>query len=220
MLSAETTDVRALLAENGVALGANVPPQVLVAAQAYRGMTATGAMARTLATLLFALAGFAWAYSRTTQDFRARNTVETTIMGLLIAASSIAIATTAGIVSVDAVRDRNFFGQYDWTDFFFSATWSPQFQGNSDLGILPLLWGTLYISFIALAFAVPVGLFAAIYMSEYAGQALARRRQADDRDFGRYPHHRLRPVRADHRRPDAARLLRATAWALAAAGHR
>jgi len=37
------------------------------------------------------------------------------------------------------------------------------------LGILPLLWGTLYISFIALALAVPVGLFAAIYLSEYAG---------------------------------------------------
>ena len=44
----------------------------------------------------------------------------------------------------------------------------PNFRGNSDLSILPLLWGTLYISFIALLVAVPIGLFAAIYLSEYA----------------------------------------------------
>jgi phosphate transport system permease protein len=65
---------------------------------------------------------------------------------------------------------RNFFAQYDWTDYFFSSTWSPQFQGNSDLGVLPLLWGTLYISIVALVFAVPVGLFAAIYMAEFASR--------------------------------------------------
>ncbi|NVK34094.1 MAG: phosphate ABC transporter permease subunit PstC, partial [Rhodobacteraceae bacterium] len=47
--------------------------------------------------------------------------------------------------------------------------WSPSFGGGSELGIIPLIWATLYISFIALAVAVPVGLFAAIYLSEYAG---------------------------------------------------
>jgi phosphate transport system permease protein len=53
--------------------------------------------------------------------------------------------------------------------FYFGTSWAPNFRGDSDLSILPLLWGTLYISFIALAVAVPVGLFAAIYLSEYAG---------------------------------------------------
>ena len=67
---------------------------------------------------------------------------------------------------------RNFFSQYDWKDFFLSAEWSPNFRGNSSLGILPLLWGTLYISFIALIFAVPIGLFAAIYLSEYASRRM------------------------------------------------
>jgi phosphate transport system permease protein len=62
----------------------------------------------------------------------------------------------------------SFFQQYDWREFFFSTTWSPNFRGNSQLGILPLLWGTLYISLIALFFAVPIGLFSAIYLSEYA----------------------------------------------------
>ena len=42
------------------------------------------------------------------------------------------------------------------------------FGGGSKLGMLPLLWGTLYISLIALLVSVPIGLFAAIYMSEYA----------------------------------------------------
>src|SRR5690606_2153213 len=57
-----------------------------------------------------------------------------------------------------------------WLDFFFGTEWTPRFQGNSALGILPLLWGTLYISVIALLVAVPIGMFAAIYMSEYASK--------------------------------------------------
>ena len=49
--------------------------------------------------------------------------------------------------------------------------WAPSFSGRggaSELGIIPLLWGTLYISIVALSVAVPIGLFAAIYLSEYA----------------------------------------------------
>ncbi len=120
------------------------------------------------AALLAALAGFVYAYQRIDRDFRARNTVETMVMGLLIAASSIAILTTVGIVFSMVFETGRFFSQYSWTHFFFGTTWSPNFRGNSDLGMLPLLWGTLYISFIALAVAVPIGLFAAIFLSEYA----------------------------------------------------
>lgn len=112
------------------------------------------------------------ALRRNTPGFRARNAVERGMMAVLVLASTIAIATTAGIILSMLFETRNFFALYDWREFFFSATWAPQFQGQSQLGILPLLWGTLYISFIALAFAVPVGLFAAIYMSEYAGRRM------------------------------------------------
>ena len=122
------------------------------------------------AVLVLAMAGLLWSLPRSTPTFRARNLVERGVMGLLILASSVAIATTAGIVLSMLFETRNFFAQYDWRAFFFSSNWSPQFQGNSDLGILPLLWGTLYISFIALALAVPVGLFTAIYLSEYASR--------------------------------------------------
>ncbi|MDF2233264.1 phosphate ABC transporter permease subunit PstC [Albimonas sp. CAU 1670] len=117
---------------------------------------------------LAAAAAFVLALRRIDRDFRARNAVEAMVMGLLIVASSIAILTTLGIVMSMLLETARFFSQYPWTQFFFGTTWSPNFRGDSDLGILPLLWGTLYISFIALAVAVPIGLYAAIYLSEYA----------------------------------------------------
>ncbi|MGB3277837.1 MAG: phosphate ABC transporter permease subunit PstC, partial [Pseudorhodobacter sp.] len=124
-----------------------------------------------LATLASA-AGLSYAILRSRPDFRARVAAENWVLSLLIAAASIAILTTVAIVFSMLFETVNFFGQYSWTEFLFGTTWAPDFRGNSSLGILPLLWGTLYISFIALLFAVPVGLFAAIYLSEYAGPKL------------------------------------------------
>ncbi len=88
----------------------------------------------------------------------------------MIGCSSIAIATTLGIVLSLLFETLRFFQLYPWQDFLFGTQWTPSFGGGSRLGMLPLLWGTLYISLIALVFAVPVGLFAAIYMSEYASR--------------------------------------------------
>ena len=171
-LEAQTIDVRALLGQVGVALGSEVSPEVLAAAQRYRSLTATGSMLKTIVVLLLSLGGFAWAYGRTHKDFRARNVVEQGIMALLILAASLAILTTVGIVFSMLFESLNFFGLHSWSDFFFGSTWAPNFRGDSELSILPLLWGTLYISLIALLVAVPVGLFAAIYLSEYASGAV------------------------------------------------
>lgn len=163
------SDIRGRLAEVGVALGSEVNPEVLAAAQRYRIITKTSNLYMTIIVLGLAILGFVYAISRVRPDYRARNVVETGIMVLLILSASIAILTTIGIVLSMLFETRNFFSQYAWADFFLSTTWSPNFRGNSDLGIIPLLWGTLYISFIALLVSVPIGLFAAIYMSEYAG---------------------------------------------------
>ncbi|KRW93436.1 phosphate ABC transporter permease subunit PstC [Paracoccus sp. MKU1] len=122
--------------------------------------------------LILAAAGLGVALSRSAPGFRARNAVESMVKGLLILCSSIAILTTAGIVFSMLFETGHFFQQYPWQDFFFGTTWSPRFGGGSQLGILPLLWGTIYISLIALAVSVPIGLFAAIYMSEYASAKL------------------------------------------------
>ncbi|WP_375254913.1 phosphate ABC transporter permease subunit PstC [Yoonia sp.] len=125
-----------------------------------------------LVVLGLGVTGFALSLLAIKIESRARTFAERWILGLLIFSSTIAILTTVGIVFSMLFETFNFFGQYDWRDFFFSLTWSPNFRGNSDLGIIPLLWGTLYVSFIALLFAVPIGLFAAIYLSEYAGRGL------------------------------------------------
>jgi phosphate transport system permease protein len=82
------------------------------------------------------------------------------------------ILTTIGIVLSLIFNTVAFFQLYPAAEFFFSPTWNPSFGGGSTLGILPLLWGTLYISLIALVVAVPIGLFTAIYLSEYAGPRL------------------------------------------------
>ncbi|WP_109464549.1 phosphate ABC transporter permease subunit PstC [Albibacillus kandeliae] len=168
----EFTDVRGRLGEVGVALGSDVRPEVLRAAQAYRSMSSKGSLAMTIVVGLLAIGGLALAFSRTNKDFRARNVVERGVMALLILAACIAILTTIGIVLSMLFETMNFFRLHSWTDFFFGSTWAPNFRGDSDLSILPLLWGTLYISFIALLVAVPIGLFAAIYLSEYASNAV------------------------------------------------
>ena len=168
-LDANATDLRARLGELGVALGSDVEPAVLKAAQAYRSMTHNGALSMSVAVLVLAVIGMIWSVTKTNKDFRARNTVENAIMVLLIGAASLAILTTVGIVLSMLFETVNFFGLHNWADFFFGSTWAPNFRGDSELSILPLLWGTLYISVIALLVAVPIGLFAAIYLSEYAG---------------------------------------------------
>ena len=168
----EFTDVRGRLGDVGVALGSDVRPEVLRAAQAYRSMSSKGSLAMTIVVGLLAIGGLALAFSRTNKDFRARNVVERGVMALLILAACIAILTTIGIVLSMLFETMNFFRLHSWTDFFFGSTWAPNFRGDSDLSILPLLWGTLYISFIALLVAVPIGLFAAIYLSEYASNAV------------------------------------------------
>lgn len=165
------TDVRKLLSEAGVALGAEVTPEVLTAAQAYRGMAAWGSVGRSVLSLALAIAGLAYAAMVTNPDFRARNRVEFVVLGLLILASSIAILTTVGIIYSMLNETIKFFGQYPIADFFFGLTWSPNFRGGSDFGLLPLLWGTLYITFVAMLVAVPIGLFSAIYLAEYASKS-------------------------------------------------
>lgn len=59
------------------------------------------------------------------------------------------------------VRIRDFFGGKEWLP---TATPSPQF------GVLPLIMGTLWVSFFAILIALPLGLGVAIYMSELAGE--------------------------------------------------
>ena len=168
----DPSTLRATLAGVGVALGSEVEPYVLAAAETTRGLEARWGLVRGLVVVALGLAGLALAVRAADPAFRARNVVERGMMALLIAAASLAILTTLGIVLSMLFETINFFSLHPWQDFFLGGNWAPNFRGNSELSILPLVWGTLYISIIALMVAVPVGLFAAIYLSEYASPQL------------------------------------------------
>jgi len=68
----------------------------------------------------------------------------------------------------------HFFQSVSPANFFFGTVWDPRFAAagsggaEGQFGLIPLLAGTLYIAFVAMLFAVPIGLMAAIYMAEYA----------------------------------------------------
>jgi phosphate transport system permease protein len=167
-LDVGSDDVRARLAEVGVALGAAVTAEVLQAAQSYRELSGTGSLFLAILTIIIAVAGLAYALKVTAADFRARNRVEGVVLGILMLASTIAILTTIGIILSMLSETFRFATMYPFADFLFGLTWAPTFQGNSQLGLLPLLWGTFYITFVAMLVAVPLGLFTAIYLAEYA----------------------------------------------------
>ena len=119
--------------------------------------------------LIIIMAGIVSIYIfKVTPVFRARYYVVNIVLGILIVAAGIAIITTLGIVASMLFETFRFFELHEWKDFFFGYTWAPNFHGDSEMSILPLLFGTLYISIFALFVAVPVGLFSAIYLAEYA----------------------------------------------------
>jgi phosphate transport system permease protein len=169
-MQADATDLRGKLAVVGVALGADVSQYTFEAAREYRSLKGTLGIGMAVAVLAAAAAGFAFAWSRISVAFRARNVSESFVIAMLIGASFVAVLTTFGIVFSLVFETWHFFELYPAKDFFFSTTWSPKFGGGSSLGILPLLWGTLYVSVIALIVAVPIGLLSAIYLSEYASR--------------------------------------------------
>ena len=130
-----------------------------------------------LAVLALGVAGLggAHAWRKIHPDLRARNRVERVIQWFLIAASSIAIFTTVGIVLSVLFEAIRFFQKVPMTEFLFGLNWSPQMAIRADqvgssgsFGAVPLFTGTLLITSIAMVVAVPVGLMTAIYLAEYS----------------------------------------------------
>jgi phosphate transport system permease protein len=124
---------------------------------------------------IFGLLGLAYGLRMLSVQFRARNYVETIVKYVLLAAACVAVLTTIGIVFSVLFETVRFFQKVSPLDFIFGTQWSPQTAIRADqagssgaFGIVPLVTGTLLITFIAMAIAGPIGLFAAIYMAEYA----------------------------------------------------
>jgi phosphate transport system permease protein len=92
---------------------------------------------------------------------------EDVIKGLLVLAAFISVLTTAGIVLSLVGETIAFFGDVGVGDYLFGTEWAPLFEPAS-FGVLPLVLGTMLISAVAMVVAIPLGLAAAIYLSEYA----------------------------------------------------
>lgn len=60
-------------------------------------------------------------------------------------------------------------GKLDWKEFFTSPNWRPDSVVRPQYGILALLVGTVSVTSLAMLIAVPLGLGAAVYVSEFAG---------------------------------------------------
>ena len=169
-LLASPAALKAALNAAGIVLETEPTPSTLAAAQTARALQASSRFWMTVAALALAALGLLIAYRRISPHYRARAAVERFVMVLLIASSLIAVLTTAGIVASLLIESIYFFQLYPASEFFFSTTWNPKFGGGSSLGIWPLIWGTLYVSAIALIVAVPIGLMSAIYLAEYASR--------------------------------------------------
>jgi phosphate transport system permease protein len=172
-LSLVLNDVRNVVAGN-VAID-TVRPEVAAAAREYLSLRGTSHLALTGLVFVMGIIGTLVVRARIAPALRARNSVERIVEWMLIGCSLIAVLTTVGIIASVVFEAARFFGEVPWYEFLFGLQWSPQTAIRADqvgssgaFGAVPLFWGTMLISGIAMVIAVPIGLFAAIYLAEYA----------------------------------------------------
>ncbi len=91
--------------------------------------------------------------------------VDTTMRYILIAVASTAVLIIFLIILFIAGNGVKLFSDVDPIQFIFNTEWSPS---DGLYGALPMILGTLLVTIGAIAFAFPVGLLAAIYISEFA----------------------------------------------------
>lgn len=112
------------------------------------------------------------------EDFSLRSSSnrvgERIIRGSLFGASAFSILITVGILWALLLPAIDFFRQVPIMDFLTGTRWAPRFKPSS-YGVVPLVVGTLWTTGIALLVAVPFGLGAAVYLSEYAADRTRRR---------------------------------------------
>ena len=87
---------------------------------------------------------------------------------LLLACGLVAVFTTLAIVFILVYESSFFFRHVPVGDFLTDTMWTPLFA-EARYGILPLVSGTLTVTFVALLVAIPLGTIIAIYLSEFAG---------------------------------------------------
>lgn len=164
--------------------------QIQLGAKQYGSFLAMAQNAK-IVLVFTAVIGFTLvAYKKITNNTHAREGVESIFKVVLILCSVVAVLTTAGIIFSLLIESIKFFSQINFFDFLFGLDWSPQKAFVSDtsvvltasekqelsnaFGVVPLFAGTGFIALIAMSVAVPIGLFSAIYLAEYAGSNLRK----------------------------------------------
>ncbi|GHB12077.1 phosphate ABC transporter permease subunit PstC [Modicisalibacter luteus] len=159
-------------------------PAVLVSAVGAFAMLLLGAEIPTLYLLASSLAiaaiGLLLGLKQVRPDFHARQAIERVIQGILAAAAMVSIITTLGILLSIVFEAVRFFQMQSFWEFITGTIWNPGASflaaaGRGDeagsaaqFGSVPLFVGTFIITLIAMMVAIPVGLFSAIYMAEFA----------------------------------------------------
>ena len=101
---------------------------------------------------------------------RNRALSELAVKALLTACAAFTVLTTLGIIAILAYESIEFFREVGVTDFLFGNEWTALFPNDPQFGVLPLVRGTVTIAAISACVSIPLGLMAAIYLSEYAGE--------------------------------------------------
>jgi phosphate transport system permease protein len=145
------------------------------AAADYLRWSAIARWAMLVVVLAVMIAALLVARQRLAPRFRARNQVETFLSIFMVLCSIAAILTTLGIIASLLFESWQFFRLVPLTEFFFGLRWEPQIAIRADqvagagaFGAVPVFLGTIVISVIAMVVAIPIGLFTAIYLVEYA----------------------------------------------------
>jgi phosphate transport system permease protein len=102
-----------------------------------------------------------------------RRAIEFVIERLLFLCAAGSILITAGIILVLVWETVAFLQDVPIAEFLFGTVWTPLFY-DKHFGVLPLVAGTLLVSLIAMAVALPAGLLTAVYLSEYASAPVRR----------------------------------------------
>jgi len=151
----------------------------LTAVKKYQTVSANTDTIISLLLIIVGILGFRKVDKQYSPTLPAREHVERIVRIILAASSGVAVLTTAGIVMAMLVETLRFFQHVPMLDFLFGTHWSPQMAIREDqvgssgaFGAIPLFTGTLLIAMIAMLIAVPVGLYSAIYLAEYASSKL------------------------------------------------
>jgi phosphate transport system permease protein len=150
-------------------------PFKVAAAASLANLRATAWVALFVCVIAILIGGMLVARAKVSARFRARQSVERVLSGFMIFCSLVAIVTTLGIISSLIYESLRFFAKVPIDEFLFGLNWEPQIPIRADqiagigaFGWLPVFVGTLVITVLAKIVAIPVGIFSAIYLNEFA----------------------------------------------------